>query len=166
MTRISEDGLEDGGGVVVVVRQECGEDGAAGVRVSCALDPDAAAMARDDALRYPKAEAIADVLLGGEEGVEDFGYGFLRDARACVDDADGGSRALAIAPGLRSSDSYGEAAMLRHGVDGVGDLVGEDLPQFAFEAPDLEFAAVLFFDGEVLRLKLSAEEAEEFVEND
>ena len=71
---------------------------------------------------------------------------------------------MAVGPGLRSSDSYGEAAALRHGVDCVGDLIGEDLSQLAFESPDLEFVAKLFYDGEALRFELAAVEDEEVID--
>ena len=53
---------------------------------------------------------------------------------------------------------------MRHGIDCVGNLVGEDLAQLAFESPDLEFVAILFFDGEVLGFELAAEQEEEVVE--
>ncbi len=147
-----------------MVRQERGEDGAARGGVGFASDPDAAAVAGDDVVGDPEAETVADILFGGEEGVKDFGERFPRDAGTVVDEADGGARALAVAPRLRSSDSDREAAVLRHGVDCVGNLIGEGLAQFAFQSPDLEFVAILFVDGEVLRFQLAVEQDEEIVE--
>jgi hypothetical protein len=83
-----------------VVGQECGEDGAAGVGTGVASDPDAAVMPGDDVVRDPEPESVAVILLGGEEGVEDFGQRFLRDAGAVVDKADGGAKVLVVAPRL------------------------------------------------------------------
>lgn len=81
-----------------MVREERGEDGAAGAGVGVASGPDGAAVPGDDVVCDPKTQSVADILLGGEERVEDFGQRFLRDAGAVVDQADGRARALAVAP--------------------------------------------------------------------
>ena len=96
------DGLveADGGGVAVVVGQERSEDSAACSGAGVASDPYVAAVTGDDAVGDPQAEAIAHVLLGGEEGVEDLGQGFERDTGAGVDETDDGPGMLAVAPVL------------------------------------------------------------------
>ena len=82
------------------MRQKRGEDGAAGAGAGVASGADGAAVPGDDVVCDPEAEAVAELLLGGEEGVEDFGERFLRDAGAVVDETDGGAGALAVAPCL------------------------------------------------------------------
>lgn len=89
---------EEGRGVAVVVGQECREDGAACAGASGASDTNVAAMTGDDVVGDPKAKAVAYVLLGGEEEVEDPGEEFLRDAGPCVGHTDNGPRTLAIVP--------------------------------------------------------------------
>lgn len=147
-----------------MLRQECGEDGAACAGACAASDINFSAMSGDDVVSDPETQAVADIPFGGEKGVEDFGERFLCDAGAGVDEANGSAGSLSVVPGLCFSDSYREASAARHGVDGVGDLVCEDLAEFAFEAPDLEFVAILFSDGEDLRIKFSAVEVEELIE--
>lgn len=65
-----------------------------------ASDVDVAAVAGDDVVGDPEAESVADVLFGGEEGIEDFGERLFGDAGAVIDEADGGAGALAVAPGF------------------------------------------------------------------
>src|SRR4051794_7634844 len=131
-------------GVSFVVRQKCAEDGAAGAGLGVASSPDAAAVPGDDVARDPEAESVAFVLLGGEEGIEDFGNRVLRDAGSVVEEGDGRTGTLAVAPGLRFANSDRKTTVLGHRVDCVCDLVGEDLAQFALESPDFEFVAILF----------------------
>lgn len=94
------------------VGEECGEDGAAGVGTGVASDPDAAAMPGDDVVCDPEPESVAVILLGGEEGVEDFVQRFLRDAGAGVEQGNGCAGALAVAPGPCFPDSDRETAIL------------------------------------------------------
>ena len=83
-----------------MVRQKRSEDGATGTGVGVASGPDAAAVPGDDVVGDPEAETIADILLGGEEGVEDFGDRFLRDAGSVIEEGDGRAGTLAVAPRL------------------------------------------------------------------
>ena len=147
------------------MRKKSGEDGAAGAGTDAASDADGAPVASDDALGDPQSESVADVLLGSEEGVEDFGDGFLGDSGAGVGQSYYGAGALVPAHGRGGPDSYRESAVPGCGVDGVGDLVGEDLAELSFETPDFEFATVLPSKGEALGLDLATVEEEKLVEN-
>ena len=83
-----------------MVRQKRGDDGSAGTGVVIASNPDAAAVSGDDVVGDPEAESVADVLLGREEGIEDFRERLIGDAGAVIDEADGGAGALTVAPRL------------------------------------------------------------------
>src|SRR5262249_56392023 len=93
-----------------------------------AADVDGTAMVVGDAVGDVQAETAARVL-GGDEGVEDVGCHFRRDARPGIGD-------LADAPGpvrpwrAVGADVYG--ATIRGRLDGVQDDVHQDLLHAAF----------------------------------
>ena len=88
-----------------------------------ALGMDAAAVGLDQFAGDPQADAGADILLGGKEGVEDAVEFRGGDAAAIVLDDQAG-----VSGGCGDLDSDARAGDVE-GVHGVGDEVGEDLAQ-------------------------------------
>ena len=99
---------------------------------------------RDDLFADPEAEAVTGVALGGEEGFEEALDDLGRDAGAGVGDGeDDASLAGAPAGGFAGADEEGAAGgthrvllCVIHGVERVGDEVGEDLADLAAEAAE------------------------------
>ena len=82
----------------------------------------------EDIIGDPKPQSGAGAIaLGGEEGVEDAGEVFGRDAAAAVGDGDAhtGLMGAGVIAGLLDADV--NVAMSAGGVDGVGEQVGEGL---------------------------------------
>jgi len=96
--RCSRNRSAAGEDVSFLVGQKRGEDGAAGASTPVTSGPNAAAVAGDDVVGDPEAESVADVLLGGEKGIKDFGERLIGDDGAVIDEADGSTGALAVAP--------------------------------------------------------------------
>lgn len=84
----------------------------------------AAAVALDDLLGDPEAEAGADIFLGGEERLEDAVKIFGRYAGTAVGDYDFDGAVLFIGNKARADD---DGAIGSGGIDGIGDYVREDL---------------------------------------
>ena len=110
-------------------------------------DFDGAAVALDDLLGDPEAEAGADIFLGGEEGLEDVIAVFGGDAGAVVfdDDLDDCAGCVFVA-----IDADADGAAVGDGVGGVGDEVGDSLVEFAGEGLDGRALVEVADEGDVL----------------
>src|SRR5581483_3897195 len=111
------------------------DPGAVFFGVGGAFDPDFAAVALDELLCHEQADAGADGHAGGEEGVEDFVQVLLGNPHAVVFDGeeDAGTGCLDV------RDAEAETAAVAHGVDGVGEQVGDDLHHLAAAKYDFGF---------------------------
>ena len=139
--------MNDGGFEVGADGEGDAEGGAGGVGVVDRADFDGAAVALDDLLGDPEAEAGADVFLGGEEGLEDVIAVFGGDAGAVVFDDDLDDFAVGV---LVAVDADADGAAVGDGVGGVGDEVGDGLLEFAGEALDGRAVVEVAHDGDVL----------------
>ena len=111
-----------------------GEDGAVMVFVLAAADGEGSAVALDDLVADPEAEAGAANLFGGEEGFKDLFSGFGRHAGAGVGDSDDEAFATGLPVCAFAAVDEETASGGLHGVDGVDDQIAQDLPDLTFEA--------------------------------
>ena len=156
---VQEDG---GGGGRVGGRkgEEEGEDGAAAAWVVAAADVEAAVMFFDDTAGDPEAEAGAEGVLGGVEGLEDAMADGGGHAVAVVGDGDADAAALgALAGG--GADAQAEDAAGGHGVEGVADEVGDDLADLSGEAGKGRGGARLDAKADAFAAELVAVEGED-----
>jgi hypothetical protein len=137
-----------GGTAALLSEREKYTEGSSGRAVIGMVQMDTAAMPVYDLPDDPEAEAGTNVGFRGEEWLEDLVTKLVRYSWAIIldDDLRGLNTVVFDAEYL---DAHG--AVLREGVDGVGDEVGDNLLQLSGAAIDGWTVAKVAFDVDVLR---------------
>jgi hypothetical protein len=125
------------------------EGGAGGSGALGAADAEATAVALDDLLADPEAEAGAVESLGAEEGLEDARGGCGGHAGAVVCNGDDETLDAGVVVAGFSAAEQDAAAVGAHRVDGVAEEVADDLADFSFVAEDGAARVVAYLDGDV-----------------
>ena len=127
--------------------QEEVEDGAVVGGRLAAADAEGTAVALDDFLADPEAEAGAGDSLGGVEGAEEAAAGDGIHAGAGVREGEDDA-GLASSPVGAGAEAKEQTAAVRHGVEGIADEVAEDLADFAFKAAERVTETPARLDGD------------------
>src|SRR5581483_5415174 len=108
----------------------------------------------------PEANSGTHISLGGEERLEHFGKVVLPNSGAAVGELD--LNAIRVEP---SSGVDAENTALRHGVDGIGDDVGEDLHHLASAGKEGGMIVKAAIGGDVRRCKFALIDGEHVLDD-
>src|SRR5579864_6834691 len=83
------------------------------------------------AFGHPEAEAGSEMLFGREKRFEQPGADMGRDSTSVIGDGNANSGSLRMFPIAPRCDVHAQLAFLRGSINGIGNEVGKDLPDFS-----------------------------------